>query len=88
MNIHIRPDEGNTHYDTAAQCLLILHALWYVLSLAGREGVGQQDERPLSEALNVYGLLGLMFTNTLYAQVEEMESERRGREGKGASDVR
>ena len=83
MNIHIRPDEGNTHYDTASQCLLIITSLWTVLSLASHDGVGQQDERALSEALSVYGLLGLMFTNTLYAQVEEMESERRG---KGAGD--
>ena len=80
MNIHIRSDEGNTHYDTASQCLLVLHALWYVLSLAGREGVDHHDERDFDEALNVYGSLGLMFTKLLYAQVEEMESERRGKE--------
>ena len=83
MNIHIRADEGNTHYDTASQCLLILHALWYMLSLAGREGIDHHDGRDFDEALNVYGSLGLMFTKLLYAQVEEMESERRG---KGAGD--
>ncbi|MET0466770.1 MAG: hypothetical protein ABW007_26655 [Chitinophagaceae bacterium] len=83
MNISIRPDKGNTHYDTASQCLLVLHALWYVLSLAGREGVDHHGEQDFNEALNVYGSLGLLFTNTLYAQVEEMESERRGRAGEG-----
>ena len=83
MNIHIRPDEGNTHYDTAAQCILILTSMWTVLSLATHDGAGQPDERALSEALHVYGLLGLTFTNTLYAQVEEMESERRSREKGG-----
>ncbi|MET0466891.1 MAG: hypothetical protein ABW007_27265 [Chitinophagaceae bacterium] len=86
MNIKLRPAEGNTHYDTASQCLLVLHALWYVLSLAGREGVDHHSETDFNEALNVYGSLGLLFTNTLYAQVEEMESERRERERKGASD--
>lgn len=83
MNISIRPDAGNTHHDTASQCILILTSLWTVLSLAGHDGVNQQDDSELAEALNIYGALGLMFTNTLYAQVEEMELERRG---KGASD--
>ena len=79
MNIHIRPDAGNTHYDTASQCLLVLHGLWYVLSLAGREGIDHHDGRDFDEALNVYGSLGLLFTKLLYAQVEEMESERRSK---------
>lgn len=81
MNIKLRPAEGNTHYDTAAQCLSVLHALWYMLSLAGREGIGQQGGEEFSEAMNVYGSLGLLFTDMLYAQVEEMELERGSREG-------
>ncbi|MET0626754.1 MAG: hypothetical protein ABW250_27725 [Pyrinomonadaceae bacterium] len=87
MNIKLRPDEGNTHYDTAAQCLLVLHSLWYMLSLAGHEGTTHHDEQDFNEALNVYGTLGLLFTNMLYAQVEEMELERKRTAGKGAGDV-
>jgi hypothetical protein len=86
VNITLRADKGNTHHDTARQCLLVINSLWVVLSLAGQDGVNRQDESELSEALSVYGNLGILFTNMLYAQVAEMELERRERERKGASD--
>ena len=86
MNITLRAAEGRTYHDTATECLLVINSLWVMLSLAGQDGVNRQEDDELSEALNVYGRLGILFTNMLYAQVMEMELERRSREG--ASDGR